>query len=444
MASRTLISNQSTGDAKVDNGDIKQKNVAGQGRNRRALNDIGNYVTLQDVVGKLQRPITRSFGAKLLANAQAAENKAKAVVPAGGARGGTKAVPNKAALVPKVPAKKVVVAKLEPEIIVISPDTEEAKQKEVARAPKDEKSAVKTKKKLPTLSAVLTARSKAACGLSNKPKEPVVDIDACDVNNELAVVEYIEDLYKFYKLAENECRPGDYMESQPEINDKMRAILVDWLIEVHDRFDIRPETLYLTINLVDRFLSRKALPKRELQLLGIGCMLIACKYEEIWAPEVNDFVAISGMAYNNEQILKMEKTVLGNLEWYITVPTPYVFLTRYIKASIPDDEVQHMVYFLAELALTNYGSISFCSSMVAASAVYVARLTLYKSPAWTETLRLYTGFTESQLMDCAKMLATLHSEAPGHKLQNVYKKYSKAEKFAVALCSPARSLLPSS
>ena len=76
------------------------------------------------------------------------------------------------------------------------------------------------------------------------------------------------------------------MDSQPDINEKMRAILVDWLIEVHSRFELVPEALYLTINLVDRFLSIKAIPRRELQLVGIGAMLIACKYEEIWAPEV--------------------------------------------------------------------------------------------------------------------------------------------------------------
>lgn len=132
------------------------------------------------------------------------------------------------------------------------------------------------------------------------------------------------------------------MNSQPEINDKMRAILVDWLIEVHNRFELMPETLYLTINLVDRFLLSKSVPRRELQLLGIGAMLIACSYEEIWAPEVNDFVSISERAYNNEQILKMEKAILGQLEWYITVPTPYVFLSRYIKVSIPDGEVSYL------------------------------------------------------------------------------------------------------
>ena len=76
------------------------------------------------------------------------------------------------------------------------------------------------------------------------------------------------------------------MDSQPEINFKMRSILMDWLTEVHRKFELMPETLYLTINIVDRYLSVKTVPRRELQLVGISSMLIACKYEEIWAPEV--------------------------------------------------------------------------------------------------------------------------------------------------------------
>jgi len=140
-----------------------------------------------------------------------------------------------------------------------------------------------------------------------------VDIDAADVEDELAVVEYVEDMYKYYKHAEvmfhflsrlvnfplslNDSSINvfvlqvasgvhDYMQVQPEINAKMRSILVDWLIEVHRKFELMPETFYLTINIVDRFLAVKVVPRRELQLVGIGSMLIACKYEEIWAPEV--------------------------------------------------------------------------------------------------------------------------------------------------------------
>jgi cyclin B len=145
-----------------------------------------------------------------------------------------------------------------------------------------------------------------------------VEIDAADGNNELAVVEYVDDMYEFYKLTEVKISPlslyiylciflslslcdthinitsfmqvdsrvHDYLQFQPDINAKMRSILVDWLIDVHRKFLLMPETLYLTINIVDRFLALKLVPRRELQLVGISSMLIACKYEEIWAPEV--------------------------------------------------------------------------------------------------------------------------------------------------------------
>lgn len=89
---------------------------------------------------------------------------------------------------------------------------------------------------------------------------------------------------------------------------------------------------------MDRFLAVKRLARKELQLLGISAMLTASKYEEIWAPEVNDFVCLSDRAYSNEQILRMEKVILGKLEWTLTVPTPYVFLVRFIKASYPNDQ----------------------------------------------------------------------------------------------------------
>lgn len=85
---------------------------------------------------------------------------------------------------------------------------------------------------------------------------------------------------------QNESRPHDYMDSQPEINEQMRAILVDWLVDVHRKFELSPETFYLTINIIDRFLAVKTVPRRELQLVGISAMLTASKYEEIWAPEV--------------------------------------------------------------------------------------------------------------------------------------------------------------
>ncbi|OVA18788.1 Cyclin [Macleaya cordata] len=408
--------------------------AAAEGNNRRALGDIGNLVTVRGVVdGKPQqfnRPITRSFCAQLLANAQTAgaENTKKQVaVIVDAAVAGKRRVTK--------PAQKKVTVKPEPEMIIeISPDTEEVKKEK----PKIQKS---SRKKVQTLTSVLSARSKFACGLAAKPKDPIVDIDGADVDNQLAAVEYVEDLYKFYKLAESSSQVHDYMDSQKQINENMRMILVDWLIEVHHKFELEPETLYLTIHIVDRYLSMHEIQRRELQLLGISSMLIASKYEEIWAPEVNDFVTISDRTYTREHILGMEKSILGMLGWTLTVPTPYVFLVRFIKAAVADKEMENMAFFLAELGLMQYAMIMYSPSMLAASAVYAARCTLNKSPLWNETLEIHTGFSESQLIDCAKLLVSFHSMAAEHKLRVVFRKYSSSERSVVALLPPAKNLL---
>ncbi|OWM78885.1 G2/mitotic-specific cyclin S13-7-like [Punica granatum] len=462
MASRPIVPTQARGEAVIGGGGAvkpqqHKKNGGGHARNRKALGDIGNLVTLRGVDGKqpqITRPITRSFCAQLLANAQAAaaaeNNKKQACVKVNGApallegnKPAKKAEPAKAAQ-KKAPAAK---AKSK-EVIEISPDPDEearakakniSKQEGVVHKRKDGEGSSRKKNK--SLTSVLTARSKAACGIAKKPKEQIVDIDAADADNELAAVEYVEDLYQFYKEAENENRPTDYMPSQPDITEKMRTILVDWLVEIHNKFDLMPETLYLTINLIDRFLSVKAVPRRELQLLGMGALLTASKYEEIWAPEVNDLVCIADRAYSNEQVLAMEKTILGKLEWYLTVPTNYVFLVRFIKAALADRKLESMVYFLSELGLMSYSTLSYPPSMVAASAVYAARCTLNISPFWSATLKVHTGYTEAQIMDCAKLLVGFHANVKDSKFQVVYRKYSSSQREAVALLSPAKALL---
>nr|AAC61889.1 cyclin [Lupinus luteus]AAD31790.1 mitotic cyclin B1-3 [Lupinus luteus] len=446
MASRPVVpihQQQVRGEGVIGGGKQK-KNVAADGKNRRALGDIGNLDRVKGVEVKPNRPITRSFCAQLLANAQVAaavENNKKLAIPnVGGAKPNVVEGAVAKRVAPK-PAEKKVVEKPKPrEAVEISPHEEVQKNKSVVK----KKEGGENKKKPQTLSSVLTARSKAACGLTKKPQEQIIDIDANDSGNELAALEYIEDIYKFYKLEESESRPHQYLDSQPEINERMRAILVDWLIDVNNKFDLSLETLYLTINIVDRFLAVKVVPRRELQLLGISAMLLASKYEEIWPPEVNDFVCLSDRAYTHEQILVMEKIILGKLEWTLTVPTPYVFLVRFIKASVPDQELENMSHFLSELGMMHYSTLMYCPSMVAASAVFAARCTLNKTPFWNETLKLHTSYSEEQLMDCAKLLVSFHSTIGGGKLKVVHRKYSDPQKGAVAVLPPAKYLMPES
>lgn len=97
------------------------------------------------------------------------------------------------------------------------------------------------------------------------------------------------------------------MVRQTDINEKMRGILVDWIIEVHLRFKLLPETLFLTVNLIDRFLEKTEIMRTRLQLVAVSALLIASKYEEIYVPELKDFVFISDNAYTKEEILDMER-----------------------------------------------------------------------------------------------------------------------------------------
>ena len=83
--------------------------------------------------------------------------------------------------------------------------------------------------------------------------------------------------------------------------------MVDWIIEVHLRFHLMPETLFLTINIIDRYLEKTQIRRTKLQLVAVAALLIASKYEEIYVPELNDFVFISDSAFTKEEILQMER-----------------------------------------------------------------------------------------------------------------------------------------
>ncbi|KAL7592364.1 hypothetical protein Lser_V15G32029 [Lactuca serriola] len=230
-----------------ENRDVKEKKI---------LSEISNLTAIT-------RPVTRSLRAQLITNA-IPQNQKPTII---------KTKP------PPVPQNATV--------IKISPSTEELKK------PKSWSSQNKSPQS--SLTSTLTAQSKVA----RCPKQPnFVDIDAQDVDNELVAVEYVEDIYRFHKLVENETMVNDYMHTQPKMTEKKRESLINWIIEARDAFDLMNETVYLTINIIDIFLASKTAANRELRCVGVVAMFIASKYVKMRTDSmVYDFVEILNNQY---------------------------------------------------------------------------------------------------------------------------------------------------
>eukprot|EP00161_Ancyromonas_sigmoides_P006665 TRINITY_DN1769_c0_g3_i6.p2 TRINITY_DN1769_c0_g3~~TRINITY_DN1769_c0_g3_i6.p2 ORF type:complete len:230 (-),score=102.70 TRINITY_DN1769_c0_g3_i6:250-939(-) len=222
------------------------------------------------------------------------------------------------------------------------------------------------------------------------------------------------------------------MSHQPDINDKMRTILFDWLVDVHLKFKLLPETLYLTFNYVDRFLERKAVSRQRLQLVGVTCLLIASKYEEIYAPEVRDCVYITDKAYTKQEIYRMERHVLATLGFNMTAPNAGSYLKRFIKAAGGDSRLRMAATYYCELAMQDYGMLRHPPSLLVAAAVSVA-LRGQRRRAWTPTLERYTGYSESGIAGCAADLtAVVKRAATATQYTAVRNKFSSAKFLEVA------------
>lgn len=260
---------------------------------------------------------------------------------------------------------------------------------------------------------------------------PVDDIDARDSDDPLCATDYVHDMYKHFRLKEQttSVRPI-FMEHQTHINERMRSILIDWLVEVHLKFKLVPETLYLTVNIIDRYLERTVVSRPKLQLVGVTALLIGSKYEEIYPPELRDLVYICDHAYRKEEILEMEEVVLKTLEYQITIPSAHAFLVRYLKAAHADRKIVQLSCYILDGTLQSYSLLHYLPSQLAAAAVLIARTVVGRNP-WSPTLLTYAHYCEEEVIPVARaVLAAKSSAAP--ELRAVNKKYSSSRYGGVA------------
>ena len=172
---------------------------------------------------------------------------------------------------------------------------------------------------------------------------------------------------------------SDYMSSQSELSWRMRGILVDWLIEVHHKFRLLPETLFLAVNIIDRFLSVRVVSLVKLQLVGITGLFIAAKYEELLAPSIKNFIYMADNGYTEEEILKAERYVLTTIDFKLCYPNPMNFLRRSSKADNFDIQARTVAKYLMEISLVDYKFLSLTPSIIAAAALYLARKMLNRN-----------------------------------------------------------------
>lgn len=262
-----------------------------------------------------------------------------------------------------------------------------------------------------------------------------------DDRNHLEVCDYVDDIYQYYWVMEGQ-NPSlkNYLETQKDITPQMRGVLINWLIEVHHKFELMEETLFLTVTLLDRYLSLENIKKNEMQLVGLTALLLASKYEDFWHPRVTDLISISAESYTRDQMLKMEKTILKKLKFRLNEPTLYVFMLRFLKAAQSDMKFERLAFYLIELCLVEHEALNYKPSMLCASAIYVARCTMQLTPRWTPLLAKHSRYEESQIRGCAEMILKFHKAAKTSLLRVTHEKYANVDLSRVATIKPVDRL----
>ena len=207
------------------------------------------------------------------------------------------------------------------------------------------------------------------------------DLDAADVNDPLMVSEYVVEIFDYMRELEIKTMPNPtYMSKQEALEWRMRGILVDWIIEVHAKFRLLPETLFLCINIIDRFLSLRQIGIEKLQLVGVTALLVASKYEEIMSPAVGAFIYVADGGYTEEEVQKAERYLLNVIGFDLSYPNPMNFLRRISKADDYDIHTRTIAKYLIEISLVDDRFLKYPPSIVAAASMYLARKMLDRGP----------------------------------------------------------------
>jgi len=268
----------------------------------------------------------------------------------------------------------------------------------------------------------------------------VEDIDTKDLGNPQLCAEYATETFAYLRELEGRCVVRNMHLAGQQTNERMRAVLVDWLVEVQGQFKLLQETLHSTVDIIDRYMAveGKNVGRSKLQLVGVSAMFLAAKIEEMYAPACNDFVYITDNAYTEDEIKAMELKIVRALEFNLSQPVSLNFLRRFSKAGDVDVLQHNLAKFFLETCLLDYTLVPVPGSKLAAASLFLSlsltEACLPREEAWSPTLAFYSGYSKEEVMPVVRKIASnvvKAAKAPT-KLQAVRNKYKSGKFMKVA------------
>jgi len=264
----------------------------------------------------------------------------------------------------------------------------------------------------------------------------VEDYDTECLTDPFAVSLYASDIFKYYKLREKSFPIEKYLSKQTEITESMRSVLVDWMVEVQESFELNHETLYLAVKLVDFYLSKVVIKREQLQLVGCTAVFIACKFDERIPPYVDDFLYICDDAYRRRELLLFEMKMLKAIGFDLGLPLSYRYLRRYARCGKVSMEELTLARFILEMSLMEYNLIDAADHVIAGAALLLARYVTageeQRKEVWNPTLQYYSGLAVSDLQHLTHTLHAMLTRTPREHLATVRNKYSHPVFYEVA------------
>ena len=276
-------------------------------------------------------------------------------------------------------------------------------------------------------------------------KDPFQNIilEKCELevkNKPNYVLEYSNDIFRFLKNFQNINQPKlseNLLENQNNISKSKRALLINNLIYIHEQFELIDETLYLSVNLIDRFLSdsnQKIKNDIEFLLLGITCLFIAGKYEEIEPPEITDYIYITKHIFSKEQIISMEYKILSTFNFNIIYISPLIFLDRLnFISEVSNNKIISLSKYILELSLFDTIFYKYNSLKRACSAIYLTRKICKFNDCWNNTLKIHSGYDKKYINKCSKDLFFMLKNINKTNLKAIVQKYSSNKKNKVSI-----------